>query len=185
MISMEDFKAMQTAVNEAEKDDTPYLAVVDDEMHVLGDQNKTELKKHSYTLGFAFPNTEANKKFIGEGNIIKETENYLYFKRTFKDVFVPPRRHTAVLNTFVKLEAFFKQFGEDGELVPRTEAEVRAMLESINDEVEDAVYETVGKILGVSSEDMGYALISSVIEVFVKMCRDNPEILNEADIFFA
>jgi len=183
MMTREDFNRLKEAQTEAEHDDTPYLAVVDDEMHVVGNPNQTERKKHTYTVTFAYPNLPQYKEQIKE-KIKKETDNLIVFDRTFKNVFVPPRRHTAVVNEFVKLQMWYNAVTDDGETRPYTEEELAMMLDSLSDELLDSVYDVVGVVLGLSEQERDYMMPSSVLDTMVQIYKDNPELANESDLFF-
>ena len=58
MISIDQLSELKGAVEKAREDDTPYIGIKDDELHILGDPNKTEVKAADYVVHFAFPNTE-------------------------------------------------------------------------------------------------------------------------------
>ena len=50
MLKMEQLDDLKLAIKEAEKDDTPYIGIKDDELHILGDPNKTEVKAADYVI---------------------------------------------------------------------------------------------------------------------------------------
>lgn len=180
MITMEEFKAMQEGLKKASEDDTPYLAVMDDEMHVVGDVNKTQHKAFNYTLRFAFPKED---KYRNE-KVIKETENYLVCEREYKDVFIPARRHSAIVNAFVRVESFIMAITEDGEVRELSEDEAKMLLQMLDDEIVDAVSDAVGKVLGLTEFESQCIIASSAIYTITQMQNDIPEVVNEADYFF-
>lgn len=180
MITMEEFKKMQDGIKDASEDDTPYLAVMDNEMHVVGNPNKTERKAFNYTVLFAFPKQD---KYRSE-QIVKETDNYLVCKREYKDVFIPARRHSAVVNAFVRVESFIMAITDDGEVKEITEDEAKSLLQLLDDEIIDAVSNAVGKVLNLTPFEANCIIASNAIEVITQMQSDIPEIVNEADLFF-
>ena len=54
-IKPEDMLKLSAQIKKAEEDTTPYAVVAGEEIHVVGDANKTEVKKHDYTVRFRFP----------------------------------------------------------------------------------------------------------------------------------
>lgn len=180
MITYEEFKNFQEAYEKANEDDTPRLAVVDDEMHVLGDPNKTEKKMNDYTVRFAFPNEEKYKK----ENIIKETPNYLICEREYKDVFIPAKRHPGVVGAFTRLEQFIMDIREDGEVEPFSDSQIKQILELLDDEIIDAVSDVIGKVLGLTPFESDCIVASSALKVIAQMMTNIPEVVSEADYFF-
>lgn len=180
MITLEEFKAMQKGVAEAKNDETPYLAVIDDELHVVGDVNKTEHKRFSYTVRFAFPNED---KYRNE-KVIKETPNYLICEREYNNVFIPARRHPTVLNAFVRVESFIMAITDDGDVRDVTEEEAKMLLQMLDDEIVDAVSDAVGKVLGLTPFEAQCIVATSAVQVITQMQADIPEVINEADLFF-
>lgn len=178
-------------VEEAKKDDTPYVAYVDDEVHVIGDPNKTELKKHEYTVDFAIPNTAENKARLKASGIAIEFEsdNYLRIKRDFKNVFVSARRATDIAEAFTRVQAFINKVtirDEDGELDIRlhTEDEMLEVMAELNTEIEDAMYRAVGTFFGLNQYDTDSMLLPSVIYNVIMIAVNNPEVINGSDVFF-
>ena len=54
-ITYEEFVEMKKKMDEAEEDTTPYAITDGDEISVVGDPNKTEIKKNDYVILFAYP----------------------------------------------------------------------------------------------------------------------------------
>ena len=97
-ITYEEFVEMKKKMDEAEEDTTPYAITDGDEISVVGDVNKTEIKKSDYVILFAYPQKPQWKERLkSEGVSIKaETPNYIVVEKTYKDVWVPPRVYTSV-----------------------------------------------------------------------------------------
>ena len=158
MISIDQLGELKGAVEKAREDDTPYIGIKDDELHILGDPNKTEVKAADYVVHFAFPNTdewrtraEANGDEIG-----KTTEDGRYFlaKRTYKNVYLTPRRMGAVVSALAQIESFLYKIMDNGE------------------------------IKEMSYDEMEWMLPANTMENAVKIARNNPSAVNEADLFF-
>ncbi len=179
------------AAEEAKKDDTPYVALVDDEINVLGNPNKTELKKHNYTVNFAIPNTAQNKAMLkaSDTKIEFESENYLRIKREFKDVYVPARRATDIAEAFTRVQAFINKvtiLNDDGdlEISLHSEAEMLEVMSELNTEVEDAMYRAVGTFFGLNEYDADCMILPSVIYNAILIAINNPEVMNGSEVFF-
>lgn len=188
MITLDQLDELKDAYKEAEKDETPYIGIKDEELHVLGDPNKTEIKPADYVVRFAFPNTEeyrAKAEAYGD-KIGKETEDGRYFlsERTYKGVYLTPRRMGAVVSTLAQIESFLFKITENGELKDLSYEEMQELLVVMNGELSDATYELVATVLRIPFEDMEWMLPLNTIENAVKIAKNNPSAVNEADLFF-
>lgn len=185
MITFEELKQLQDGVHNAAEDDTPYLAVMDDEMHVVGNPNKTQHKAFNYTVKFAFPkNDERTEKYRKE-KVIKETENYLVCEKEYKNVSIPIRQHPTIVNAFVRVESFIMAVTDEGEIRDLSEDELKLALQALSTEIIDAVYDAVGSVLGMNKFETDNIGLLSAIQTLVLMQNDIPEVVNEADYFFA
>ncbi len=179
------------AAEEAKKDDTPYVALVDDEINVLGNPNKTEVIKHNYTVDFAIPNTPQNRAMLkaSDTKIEFESENYLRIKRVFKDVYVPARRATDIAEAFTRVQAFINKvtvLNDEGdlEISIHSEDEMLQVMSELNTEVEDAMYRAVGTFFGLSDYDADCMILPSVIFNAIMISVNNPEVMNGSEVFF-
>ncbi len=200
MISYEEFKKkteneqigdLLKAAEDAKDDDTPYVAIVDDDINVLGNPNKTEVKKHDYTVEFALPNTEQNKAMLKNANIKieAESENYLVIKREYKDMYVVARRATDIIEAFTRVQTFINKVTvrkEDGELevAIRTEDEMLDIMAELNTDVEDAMYRAVGTFFGLSEAEADNIILPSAIFNTIMIAVNNPEVMNGSEVFF-
>lgn len=188
MITLDQLDELKQAIKEAEKDDTPYIGIKDEELHVLGNPNKTEIKPADYVVHFAFPNTEEwRAKAQNNGDEIgKTTEDGRYFlcKRTYKNVYLTPRRMGAVVSTLAQIESFLYRITENGEIKELNYEETQALLTVMNGELSDATYELVATVLRIPYEEMEWMLPLNTIENAVKIAYNNPSAVNEADLFF-
>lgn len=188
MISIDQLDELKGAIKEAEKDDTPYIGIKDDELHVLGNPNKTEVRAADYMVCFAFPNTEewrARAEQNGD-TIGKTTEDGRYFlcKRLYKNVYLTPRRIGAVVSTLAQIESFLFKITENGEIKELSYEEMQSLLQVMNGELSDATYELVATVLRIPYEEMEWMLPMNTIENAVKIAVNNPSAVNEADLFF-
>ena len=180
MITLEEFRKLQEGVSTASEDETPYLAPVDNELHIVGDPNKTEFKPHTYVVEFLFPK---RKEFENE-HIIKESDNFYLCERTYKDVFIPARRHSTVVNAFTRVEQFIMMISNDGEVRELTDKEAAMVLQTLDDEIVDAVCDAVAKVLNLTPFEAQCIKPTNAMKVIAQMQADMPEIINEADYFF-
>ena len=188
MVSIDKLGELKDAVEKAREDDTPYIGIKDDELHILGDPNKTEIQAADYVVHFAFPNTdewrtraEANGDEIG-----KTTEDGRYFlsKRTYKNVYLTPRRMGAVVSALAQIESFLYKIMDNGEIKEMSYDEMVSLLTVMNGELSDATYEVVATVLRIPYDEMEWMLPANTMENAVKIARNNPSAVNEADLFF-
>lgn len=188
MLKMEQLDDLKQAIKEAEQDDTPYIGIKDDEIHVLGDPNKTEIKAADYVVHFAFPNTEewrkraeANRDEIG-----KTTEDGRYFlcTRTYKNIYLTPRRVGAVVASLAMIESFLFKILEDGEIKDLSYDELMSLMSVMNGELTDATYDVVATTLRIPFDEVDFMLPVNTIENAVKIAKNNPSAVNEADLLF-
>lgn len=188
MLKMEQLDDLKLAIKEAEQDDTPYIGIKDDEIHVLGDPNKTEIKAADYVVHFAFPNTEEwrNRAEAMGDEIGKTTDDGRYFlvTRKYKNVYLSPRRMGAVVATLAQIESFLYKITENGEIKELNYEEMQSLLQVMNGELSDATYELVATVLRIPYEEMEWMLPLNTIENAVKIAVNNPSAVNEADLFF-
>ena len=188
MLKMEQLDDLKLAIKEAEKDDTPYIGIKDDELHILGDPNKTEVKAADYVVHFAFPNTEEwrNRATAMGDEIGKTTEDGRYFlaKRTFKNVYLSPRRMGAVVATLAQIESFLYKITDNGEIKELSYEEMVSLSTVMNGELSDATYDLVATVLRIPYDEMEWMLPLNTIENAVKIAYNNPSAVNEADLFF-
>ena len=188
MISIDQLDELKQAMKEAENDDTPYIGIKDNELHVLGDPNKTEVKSADYVVRFAFPNNEewrARAEANGD-KIGKTTEDGSYFlaEREYRNVYLTPRRVGAVLTTLERIMSFMYRITENGEIKELTYDETVDLMQAMNGELSDATYDVVATVLCIPFEEIDFMLPLNTFENAVKIAKNNPSAINEADLFF-
>lgn len=188
MITIDQLGELKGAIEKAREDDTPYIGIKDDELHVLGNPNETEIKAADYVVHFAFPNTEewrARAEANGD-EIDKFTEDKSYFliKRKYKNVYLSPRRMGAVVSTLAQIESFLYKIMDNGEIKELNTDEMMSLMNVMNGELSDATYELVATVLRIPYDEMEWMLPLNTIENAVKIAVNNPSAVNEADLFF-
>lgn len=186
-MTVEQFIAMKKAMDEAENDTTPYAISDETEgLQVVGDPNKTELKKYEYTIYFAYPPKASWKQRLGtmpDVEILEETPNYIKCKRTFKDVWIPPRIYTSVQTAFAEIYQFFNVITEDGSLRDLTDEEIIVALRMLSQDMIEAMCHAVATILRIPENEEQCMVSITVIPVVMQMINDFPEIINGMDFF--
>lgn len=186
MITYEEFTKLQEAVKEAEKVDTPYMGIIDDEIQVVGDVNKTDVKPADYTVYFAFPDTKEwrDRAKVNNDKTIKEIDDYFVVERTYKNHHVSPRNAGNAVNAFVLIEAFLNKVTKDGEVEELSFDELQQLFVSLNHEIGDATYEVVSSVLRIPLDEVEWMLPMNTAENAIKIVNHNPSIVNEANLFF-
>lgn len=184
-ITKEEFWAMKAKMDEAENDDTPYAVTTDDGISVVGDVNKTEITKHDYTVLFYYPNSDSWKSQLKKRDIsiVKYTPNYIICKKTYKDVWIPPRVYTAVQATFVELYRFFHMITEGGELRELSEQETIIALRMLGQDMIETMVHAVATILRIPPEEEDFIYAIGLPALVIQMIDDFPEVVNGVDFF--
>ena len=188
MISIDKMGELKNAIKEAREDDTPYIGIKDDELHILGDPNKTEIQAADYVVRFAFPNTEKWRNRAAqmgdEVDRVSEDGRYFMATRKYSDIYLSPRRMGAVVTTLAEIETFLYKVTEDGSIKELNYDEMVSLMNVMNGELSDATYELVATVLRIPYEEMEWMLPLNTIENAVKIAVNNPSAVNEADLFF-
>lgn len=188
MVNIDQLEELKDAVEKAREDDTPYIGIKDDELHVLGNPNKTEIKPADYVVRFAFPNTDEwrSRAKVNGDEIGKTTEDGRWFlcKRTYKNVYLTPRRIGAVVAAIASIESFLYRVTENGEIKDMTYDEMYSMMNVLNGELTDATYEVVATVLRIPYDEMDFMLPMNTVENAVRIAVNNPSAVNESDLFF-
>lgn len=186
MMTMEQFKELKGAMDNAQTDDTPFISTTEDEIHVFGDPNKTEIKSADYTVLFAFPDNEKwRKKIKANGDkVVKTIDRYVIVERKYKDVYLSPRNVGNAITALTMIESFMNEITEDGEVKPLSYEQMLSLMNTMNNEISDSVYELVGSVLRIPYEEQEWMLPMNTTENAVKIVLNNPSAVNEADLFF-
>lgn len=187
MITMEQFTEMKDAMDVAQKDDTPFISTSEDEIHVFGDPNKTEVKSADYVVRFAFPDTPKWKKRVeamGDKLMDRQADGYICVERTYKDARLAPRDMGNAVTAMTLIEQFTMDITENGEVKPLSYDEMKSVLFTMNHEITDATYELVSSVLRISPEESEWMLPVNALENAISIVINNPSLVNEADLFF-
>lgn len=192
------FQELGEEMKEAQTDDTPYLAVDSDtdELHIIGDPNKTEIKSADYTVYFLFPDTKQFRERVKNSDAHETDEingrpiegeiphGYFLARRDFNGVYITPRRVGNALTAFAMVEGFYYDVTEDGELRDLSYEEALAVFQNASKEMFDATYDVVSAVLNIPVIEQEYMLPINVIENAIKIVGNNPDVVNAADLFF-
>ena len=180
-IKPEDLLKINESIKKAEEDTTPYPVVVDGKVHVVGDANKTENKKHDYTIKFRFP--KSYEQYF-DGNVLERIGDYIIVETEFKDVTITPRSDMKILAAISKILPYVKKLDDDGTVREMTDDEIIDMCLHMPDEIEDAMYILTASVLRVDESIRDWMLATSVFGFISDFINDFPEVSNEADAFF-
>lgn len=132
-ISLNDILKIENALDTAREDDTPYAVYGRDDtevIEVIGDPNKTEVKKSSYDIKFRYTMDELNG-YIPEGAEVV-ANRFVVFKHYFEDITLNPAKDLAVVSAVMDILPFF--------------AELEDTLDSRNEDIEKLANEYNAKI---------------------------------------
>lgn len=170
-MTREDYELIEGAINDAEKDDTPFLVPNTDELVVVGDANKTEINSHDFEISFRLPPE-------------KKGEPYRTVTKKLEDVYITPRQDTKILKAFTELMQYFKSVTPQGDVTSMSQEEKLAIVERLNDDAYDVMYDLVALVLRIDNELKDYMTPVSVLKATLQIIRSFPEAVNEADTFF-
>ena len=197
MISFEQFMELKKQFEEAQNDDTPHLAVTpDEELHVIGDPNKTEVKTADYTVYFLFPDTkEFRNRALASGYVETDKINgdtiksevpkgYFLCKAEFNNVFISPRNVGSAVTAMAMVEQFYYEVTDEGDLKDLSFEQTVQVFQAMNHEIGDATYEVVAAVLRIPEAEVEWMLPMNTVENAIKIVVNNPDIANGADLFF-
>lgn len=188
MLNIEHATELRDALKEARKDDTPYMAVDDNEIHVFGDPNKTEIKPADYTVKFLFPNTDEFKKMVertgDKAGSVTDDGRYFYCEREYKNIYLSPRNIGNAISALAQIEQFLFNITEDGELKDLSYEEMQSLMNVMTHELSNQTYELVASVLRIPYNEIEWMLPINTVENAVKIVYNNPSAVNEADLFF-
>ena len=187
MMTMEQFAELKGAMDNAQTDDTPFISTTEDEIHVFGDPNKTEIKSADYTVLFAFPDNKEwqNRIKVTGDKVVKKVQGYIIVERHFKDVYLSPRNMSNAITAMTLIEQFMYDITEDGEIKELSYEQLVQLFKTMHREINDAVYELVGIVLNIPTREWEWMLPINAIGNAVQIVMNNPSVVNEADLFFA
>lgn len=167
-------------IKAASDDTTPYLILKENEIHVPGDANLTEVKKTDYAIKFRYP----RNLFTELPDGAREVGDFVIFSVTYPDITITPRRDLKIISEIFKLKPFMQELKGDGSVGELTNEEIFTAVADAPQDVLLALYNLVATFLGIDDIAGEYMLPSSVISAMAQIIDTHPEIFNEADAFF-
>ena len=180
MLTEKDLVRIQNEMREAEKDDTPFLVMNDDEIGVVGDANEVKDKSFDASIVFRFP-----KSYLSKIDGAVEAGNYCLAEIEYKNCKITAQMDIPLLSAFMILEPFLQEVSKDGESEMRETEELEAIVRDnvANRKILNAIYDVVAIVCGVDDELKSAMYYESVFETFWTILRTFPEVLNESYFF--
>lgn len=163
-----EYKSIDEAIDQAQESVVPFPVSTEDELSVVGDANKTEINKHDFKIEFLVP----------------QQGKYTSYTKEFKGVYITPRQNVSIVKAVTALLPFFRKTNK-GEVGEYTEAEKREIASKFDQSVYDVMYDMVSVVLNIDPELKDYMTPQTVMDATVKILLQYPEMVNEADTFFA
>ncbi len=185
MITMEQFEAINDAKVKAQTDETPYIGIVDGQINVNGDPNKTEIKPADYEVLFAFPSTNFFKKRIDAvgDEIVKEQDGYLIVRRVYKGVYLTPRKMSDAVTAGAVIESFLNKVTENGEVKALSYEELEDVIVDNFTEMKESAYDLVASVLRIHPDEAEWMLPMQTVNIAIQIVMNNPALENESNFF--
>ena len=189
MISMEQFQQLHEAKKNAQADETPYVGIMDDTINVNGNPNKTEIKPADYTVHFYFPD---NEQFRSRCNALGDTiieekskGGYIYVERTYRNVYITPRRMSDAVTAGAVIESFLTEIMEDGEIKALSYDQLKNVMARNYSEFKETAYDLVAAVLRIPEAEAEWLDQFDTLTVALQIAMNNPALMNESDFFTA
>lgn len=168
-------------LKQTQNDDTPYAAIEDKQISVLGDANKTKVKKADYVIKFRIPQAVLEEK----PKAAKCVGNYYIVEMKYEDISLNPRNDLKVMAAITEMLPFFNELKENGEMESISGEELMKRLAYASGDFIPGMYHLVATFLEIGDELKNYMMGASVMIALNQIIDTHPEVFNEADIFFA
>lgn len=160
----------------AQESNKPFPIVDGDgNLTIVGDANDTKTNKNTYTIEYRFP----KDKFEELKGEVKG--NFKICKIEYKGVFITPRMETKLEKYIISILPLYFSL-KDGKKL--TNGEVMEIYKDVAADAIDAMYSFVGIALDLPDGIIDYANATSVIEAFIQLLHNNPQLVNSADMVF-
>lgn len=109
-ISLNDILKIEDAIDTARDDDTPYAVYGRDDtevIEVIGDPNKTEVKKSNYNIKFRYTLEELNGNIPEGAEVI--ARRFVVFNHRFDDITLNPAKDLTVVSCMMDILPFFAE----------------------------------------------------------------------------
>ena len=160
---------LNEAREKAMEDTTPFPVMKDGDLAVVGDANKTEIKKHDFTINFILPD---------------DNGDYHEYTKEYKDVYLKPRQAVTVQRLMTALQPLYAKIKPGGKVEDYTPEEMIELANAFEGQVLDQLYRLVGYVLGVNDELVDYIAPDSVIEAYRKIMILYPDMVKASESFF-
>ena len=172
----EQYLGIKAALDKAEETVIPFPVVNDDELAVVGDANRTELRRFEYEITFEKPVYDEDGTLTGDFDIQK---------KKYENVFVKPRMNGRIVKLLASMLPYFYKVDENGNQVEYTQLEMIQIFGRLEESILDRMYELVAAILDIPVSDIDYMTSTSVLNTIMKFIEDNPNTAREAQLFFS
>lgn len=185
MITMEQFEAINEAKVKAQTDETPYIGMVDGQININGDPNKTEIKPADYEVLFAFPNTNFFKKRVDAvgDEVVKTEGGYIIVRRVYKNVYLTPRKMSDAVTAGAVIESFLNKVTENGEVKALSYEELEGVIVDNFTEMKESAYDLVSSVLRIHPDEAEWMLPMQTVNVAIQIAMNNPALENESNFF--
>lgn len=183
-ITVEELKKIQESVEDAKKDDTPFALVSKDGMSVIGDVNKTEIKKKDYTVRFKFTPAEVERYGIDKGDITRYVDGLAEVPMEFTGVTIKPRYEIEIDAAMMKIFPYIHHLNEETKRIgDRDTEELRQMVNDMSIEIGDDLYNFVAAVLMIDRRIVLNMEWNDVLDTATKIMNDFPEVVNGSEGF--
>lgn len=185
MITMEQFEQINEIRDKAQADDTPYIGIMDGEINVNGDPNKTEIKPADYTVYFLYPdNADFRRRIELTGDtIVAEKGGWLQVERKYKGVYLTPMRMGDAVTAGAVIMQFLNEITSDGEIKPLSYDQLVTVFKEYYKELRGTAYELVCAVLGIDAFEKEFLAPVDTIRVAFEIAMRSPNMVNESDFF--
>lgn len=184
-VRFKDMKKIQSALEEAPKDDTPFPVVTKKGLAVVGDPNKTEVKERNYTIEFHFDKMELEAFGIDEDEIERWVDGQAVVHMEFDHVTIKPRYRLEVDAAIVKILPYFWRLDEENKkITERTDEELTDLVNDMCIEIGDDMYNLVAAVCRIDRRIVENMEWMSVTDTIVRIIKDFPEVFNSSESTF-
>lgn len=183
-VTVDNLIDLQDNFEKAHEDDTPFPIVQKDEVSVIGDANKTEVKTRDYNIRFRFPKDMPEVQNIDPKEILKTVGDYVIVRFEFKDVRIKPRYDLEIIAAISRIFPYLYSINEETKnLEKRSKEEMTDIIDGMCQTIGDDLYHVAGAILGVDKNIEDYMMWNDVVDFVTNVPRDFPELINETEGF--
>lgn len=183
-VSVEDVVELSKKAQAAKDDDTPFAVVQNGTISVIGDPNKTKVKKNDYIMAFRVPKSLYEER--GLTDEAKDVGEFKVFTRKYEGVTITGFTDLHVMSAMLKLQPFFMKAKEDnnGSLEFREPTEMIHLMAAASYDIIKAMYNVAAALLGIDEELGSFMYPAFVMKTMNTLFTAHPEMLNEVENFF-